>query len=572
MSGLARMRAIKSRLTAAIRRHGLATVLKVVAGSLLRHGLTVTLRMSGAQRPFPWQGRPVAGRREAGPADLDAAYTLDRAAWARWRDILGPAPSRDDTRIDPLRLLFVLRGPEPSPGDRDRTLAAIAALGPEAACWTSGSPDSGVAFVVFLQPGDLPFAELPRALGRAARGGVAEVLTFDMIRPSGDRVQPLLLPGVNPTLLDAVDYVFSRMALAPALLSGHADLEAVDPRAQVLLWLQAQPARQARGRWRHVGQPLVEAAVTDGAVAALRREAIERSRSPAPDYGGEPVSVIICTKDKGHLTRQLVRGLLASDPALVGEVIIVSNNTGNPYALATLEDLALSPRVRVLRRDEPFNFSKLCNAGARHSQGRGPLLFLNDDVAPVSEDWLHRLAVRLDDPAVGSVGALLLYPDESVQHAGIYLGYKGGAGHILRHARLPDDDYLFTACAPREVSALTGAVLLTRRADFEALNGFDEQLALAFQDVDYGLRLKAIGRLNVFEPAAILVHMESASVKSLGAGIDIQRRRQAERMRYVERWGALLQNDPLHPRGFDIEDETLRRLKGPGGLRPSKRG
>jgi GT2 family glycosyltransferase len=575
MISRARFKMILARLLAAIRRHGLLTVIKVLFEALLRHGVVATLRLGADPRSFPWRGnRPSTTLGDfAGPQpDLDEAYSLDVRHWDRWREILNARAPQGVEREEAARLLFVVQGAAPEPGDMERTRAAVAAMGPDAVLWQPGAPDSDARFVVFLTAGDLPSPEMPLALAQAARGGVAEVITFDMVRLEGDRVQPLLLPGANPTLLQTVDYVFSRLAVAPTVLAGATDLSAADPRALVLRWMKDRPAREVRGRWRHVGRPMIEANVNAETIDAARGEAIARNRAPSQPYSGEPITVVICTRDKGHLTRQLVHRLLAEDDSLVGEVMIVSNNTANPYALATLDDLARSPRVTILRRDEPFNFSKLCNAGVRESHGNGPLLFLNDDIVPVSADWLRRLAVRLEDPVVGSVGPLLLYPDERVQHAGVYLGYKGGAGHVLRAARLPEQDYLFTACAAREVSALTGAAVLTPRAAFEGLNGFDEQLALSFQDIDYGLRLKAVGLLNIFEPASILIHMESTSIKSLGAGDDIQRKRHAERMRFLQRWGEDLNNDPLHPRGFDIEDESLRRLAGPTGQRPPQRG
>jgi GT2 family glycosyltransferase len=567
-------RMLRTRLIAAIRRHGLIPVARVVLVTVVRRGLFATLRLGGAHRPFPWQDR----KRDAGPArrelpaDLDEAYTLDAAGWARWRDIVGGSRPQAYDQTEAATLLFVVRGPEPAPGDRQRTAEAIAGAGPAATLWSPGATIGAARFVVFLRPGDLPSPDMARSLAAAARGGVAEVITFDMFRRVGDRVQPLLLPGVNPTLLRAADFVFSRLAVAPDLLGGGGDLEALDPRALALGWMKGRSAQQTRGRWRHVDHPVVEANLDDETIAGVRREALAHGRRPAPPHRGEPISVIICTKDKGHLTRQLVRSLLTLDPSLVGEVVIVSNDTTNPYALAALEDLAREARVRVMRRDGPFNFSRLNNAGVRETRGRGPILFLNDDIVPVTEDWLQRLAARLEDPATGSVGPLLLYPDEQVQHAGVYLGYKGGAGHILRAARLPANDYLLTGCASREVSALTGAALLTQRAAFEALGGFDEQLALAFQDIDLGLRLRAAGLVNVFEPASTLIHMESASVKSLGGGSEVQRLRQAERMRFVQRWGELVAHDPLHPRGFDPQDEALRRLTGPDGQRPPRRG
>ena len=272
--------------------------------------------------------------------------------------------------------------------------------------------------------------------------------------------------------------------------------------------------------------------------------------------------MIICTRDKGHLTRQLVRSLLACAPSEVAEVIVVANGTANPYALATLQDIARDERVRVLWRDEPFNFSRLCNAAAAQARGDGPLLFLNDDLAPVSPDWIARLMAQLQAPQVGAVGALLLYPDETVQHGGMYLGFNGRAGHVLRGARLPEEDYLFTAVAAREVSCVTGAVLLVRREAFRAVGGFDDQLATYLQDVDLCLRLRRSGWLNVFEPAAVLIHMESASIRELDRTSAFHRQREAEDERFTQRWGAVLSSDPHHARGFDLQDETLHRLSG----------
>ncbi len=108
---------------------------------------------------------------------------------------------------------------------------------------------------------------------------------------------------------------------------------------------------------------------------------------------------------------------------------------------------------------------------------------------------------------------------------------------------------------------------MTQRAAFEALNGLDEQLATYLQDVDYCLRLRGAGLINVFDPGAVLIHMESATIRSM-ENAAFHHRRYAERLRFVERWGDLLVNDPLHPRGFGLDDETLRRLTGPHGRRP----
>ena len=571
---LGRLRSIRERLTDAVRRHGLPTVTKAIISSCLRYGLVATVRLGGAERPFPWtrntgvQDQALAAP-PSGPPDLDEAFALDLGQWRRWLAVFAEQDlSEPDAAAAPLTV--VIRGADTDAAARTRE--ALTVLGPGVQVWRPGDAGPGPGgFWLFLQAGDLPEPDLPRALAQAAREGTADVLSFDLWRAAGERAQPLLLPGANPTLMRSTDYLFSRLAVAAEMVAAGADPATLDPRSLVLAWLEGRPVHEVRARWRHVGRPLARIQLAADAVELHRRQGLEHGRRQPPARRGEPITAVICTKDKGHLTRQLVGRLLDEEPGLIGEVVIVANNTRNPYALQALEDLGRCARVTVLRRDERFNFSRLSNAGVRRAAGRGPLLFLNDDIAPVSRDWLGRLAAHLDDPGTGAVGPLLLYPDERVQHAGMYLGKRGDAGHILRAAALPADDYLFTASAAREVSALTGATLLTPRAVFESLGGFDEQLATSLQDVDYCLRLRAIGRVNVFEPASVLIHMESASIRKIDAGQEFQRLRLAERTRFRERWGDLLLNDPLHPRGFDLEDESLRRLSGPGGSRPKSR-
>lgn len=572
MSVLQKAGRIQRRLAGAVRRNGLGYVLTTIGLTMARQGVFTAFRLAGSGRPFPQtpRKRPPRSPSLAGPPDLDDAYTLSQADWRAWAPIFAAPPAVSDpkdSRVAPAALAAVIQGDGASEAAA-ATRAALAGLDPGARLWSPGDEVPPEAFVLFLKPGDLPSPELPKAIARAARGGVCDAVSFDLVRQAGGRVQPLLLPGANPTLLRSADYLYSRIALRGSALGRAAHLGAADPRALLLAWLDSQPALQARSRWRHIGRPMIMASVSDADIEARREVALAGGRKPVRRRGADGATVVVCTKDKGHLTRQLVRQLLAKARSAVEEVVIVSNNTTNAYARQTLTDLSADPRVRVIRMDEAFNFSRLSNAGVRAGQGRGPILLLNDDIAPVSEDWIERLAWRLEDPIVGAVGPLLLYPDERVQHAGMYLGYGGIAGHVLRGARLPEDDYLLTGCAAREVSAVTGAVLMTSRAAFEAVNGLDEQLATYLQDVDYCLRLRGAGLVTVFDPASVLIHMESASIRAIEDPV-FQQRRRAEHDRFTQRWGELLLNDPLHPRGFDLQDETLRRLAGPGGRRPA---
>ena len=413
------------------------------------------------------------------------------------------------------------------------------------------------AWVLTLVAGDLAWAGLlERLAATAAAEPLLDVIGFDTTFPEGERIAPVLAPGANPWLARCADVGFGRYAVrAGALRRGsggtvHARLRAL---------LASRPFAESRDRWAHLAQPWVQAAMTGDDVTAERARAVDRARAdlrPAP-VEGERVSVVICTHDRGRLVRQLVRTLDPADPRLA-EVVVVANRTTSPPALETLDWVRARPGCRVLVYDEPFNFSRMSNAGAALTTG-DRLLFLNDDVAPITEDWLEPLLAPLRDPDVGISGPLLLYPDERVQHAGIYLGFRGHSGHAMRHGRLPEQDYLFYGSVPREVSAVTGAVMMVRRDLFEALNGFDELLPTYLQDVDLCLRARASGLSTIWTPLAELLHMESTSIREIDDP-PFQRQRTRERERFLERWGPLIARDPLHSPHFDVDDESLRTL------------
>ncbi len=518
-----------SRLGGALRRLGPLGFLSVLVRTTVKLGPFGVLRLGSSGKPFQAAATaPAAPRTPAWPPTLDEQGLVPAPAWDRWLKarLLG-APAEAPTAA--IRLV--------DPADPD----GLAGLAPDTLC-------------VFLRPGDRPRPELAGALAAVIADPAVQAVSFDLWRRTEDAVQPLLLPGANPVLLRARDYLHGRVALRAALAHG-----AGDPRERLLRWLEGQTVEGARAGWRHLPLPLVEAAVSD----AEARAPLDLAGRAGLVAEGEPVSAVICTRDKGHLTRQLVRQLLRLPPTTLAEVLIVSNNTSNPYALRTLHDLQEDSRVRVIRRDEPFNFSRLNNAAAAMTRGRGPLLFLNDDISPVSEHWLDILRARLAEPGTGAVGPLLLYPREQVQEAGMYLRRLGGAGHSLRGALLPQGDPLGLTAAEREVSALTGAALLVDRDAFWAAGGFDEDLAIALQDVDLCLKLNAAGLRNLFEPRAVLLHMESTTVGALIEAPVIAEQRWREWSRFMERWGDRIEADPFHPAGFDPDDEGLRRLARP---------
>ena len=200
--------------------------------------------------------------------------------------------------------------------------------------------------------------------------------------------------------------------------------------------------------------------------------------------------------------------------------------------------------VSVLRLDEPFNFSRINNAAA--ARARGPLLcFLNNDTEVISADWLEEMVSLAVREGVGAVGAMLYYPNDTMQHAGVVLGLGGIASHPHRGERRGAPGNYGRAALTQTMSAVTAACMLLRKSAFDAVGGFDESLAVAYNDVDLCLRLQARGFRNVWTPFAELYHYESVS-RGDDLNDDNRERFLAESRAMSDRWGGLLTADPYY--------------------------
>jgi len=331
------------------------------------------------------------------------------------------------------------------------------------------------------------------------------------------------------------------------------------------LWLLDQ---EGPGRWRqrtrHLALPLVliqetRAEFREERALICKDTSEARYSLKTLERMARRVSVVICTHDKGFLVEQLVESLLRQFPDPIAEIVIVSNQSENPHALRVFERLSRHPALRILDYDRPFNFSEQCNLAAWDCRG-DILLFLNNDVVPVNGDWLRELLQPFDCPEIGATGPLLLYPDERVQHAGMYMGLHSLAGHTMRFARLPEEEYMFLATAPRDVVALTGAALAVRTDLFRNLKGFDRQFSTYIQDVDLCLRIFDSGYRVLFNPRSILLHMESVSVKSILENPGLMESRGLQHEFFTRRWKERVFDDPFHNPNYHRQDESLRCL------------
>ena len=273
-----------------------------------------------------------------------------------------------------------------------------------------------------------------------------------------------------------------------------------------------------------------------------------------------PVSLVICTRDHESLLRTAIGSIRSLTSYRNYEIVVCDNGSVDVGTRAYLAELAVMPGVTVFRDDSPFNYSRLNNTAVAKSRGELVCL-LNDDIEVLGAEWLDELVSFAIQPDVGAVGARLWYPDGTLQHGGVIIGIGGVAGHA--HPRLPRGQrgYFSRAVLQQELSAVTGACLMVRRAVFDQVGGLDERIAVAFNDVDFCLRVRAAGYRNVWTPFAELIHHESAS-----RGYEDNPEKMARFQREVrfmhDRWGDLLLGDPHYNPNLSIAagDFTLARF------------
>ncbi len=271
---------------------------------------------------------------------------------------------------------------------------------------------------------------------------------------------------------------------------------------------------------------------------------------------GEPrVSVLIPNKDHAEDLRRCLASIYKYGGWRNLEVIVVENNSTERTTFALYKAARASlPGLRVVQYQGPFNFSAINNTAARYATGQH-LLLLNNDVVFTAPDSIREMLSYSQRPDVGAVGAKLLYPDGTVQHAGVIIGLGGSAGHS--HKGHPGDSSgdMYRLATAQNFSAVTGACLMVKKSLYDALGGLDEaNFAVAYNDVDFCLRLRAQGYVNVMTPFAAGTHYESKSRGPDTAGGERQARYEAERARFRQKYAPMLAEgrDPYYNPHFTL--------------------
>jgi GT2 family glycosyltransferase len=417
-------------------------------------------------------------------------------------------PQSPSTPSRPIVALIDVRD-DPHPTDLAVTRASLITEGLDPLL--IGSPQTPTLAAVIAQmdwssnPWLLPVAPGDRiapggiaAYRQAIAASAAELIYADDDRLIGrHRAAPYFKPDWNSELFRHQDYLTG----ACVVHATRADLEAVADKAD---W----PAK------------LVETVVARGRSAPVHLREMLHHRRDRPvvrlpacpiaiDRDLPPVSVIVPTRNRVDLLRTCVDGVLAADYPDV-EIIVVDNDSDDPETLAYLAAFDLE-KGRVLRHGGAFNYSAINNRAAREAHGR-LLCLLNNDVEATERGWLATMAMQALRPEVGAVGARLLYPDGRIQHAGVVLGISNAAGHAHRLIRPDEEGYFHRHSLPQFTMAVTAACLVVDRDKFMAVDGLNERdFAVAFNDVDFCLRLNQRGWQSLYEPRATLIHHESVS-------------------------------------------------------------
>ena len=403
----------------------------------------------------------------------------------------------------------------------------------------------------------------------------------DVISPSGDFLSPHLKPAFDPLLLMQINYVnhftvfqktfLDEIGLLNRKYDGVQDHELLLRASERVDLGDVIHIPHILYHWRAHPQSTAGNPDAKGQLSYLRREIVVQhlnrlklsatvtwsTELPANVAGNalrfvcpqsKKVSLVIPTRDRFDLLRQTVETLVHLTDYTDFEIVIVDNQTQEKDALDYLLELEKANIAVVVRDSGDFNFSRLINKGVQASSGQ-LICLLNNDVEIVSSAWLAELVACSQLPGVGAVGARLWFPTGTLQHGGVVLGLGPSriAGHSHKGLPKGSPGYLGRATYHQFFSAVTGACLLVSRGNFDSVGGFDENLEVGYNDVDFCLKLGAIGLRNVWSPVASLIHHESAS-RGYDTSPDKIRRASQEAYYMKDKWGALLEHDPsYHP-------------------------
>jgi len=469
--------------------------------------------------------------------------------------------------------------------DQECPACLIVVAGPDDAD-AVGRAAAAASYVAVLQAGEV----VPRhglllmALALRTLDGPEILLADeDRILSDGDRADPLFKPQPNLTMLCSGLLSRGLWLIRAELLA-----EAAPPWAECVrlqAWFRARAAGRAgetfripyvltqRGAAEHAPPQALAGTINDclsraGIQARVAPEFPLRLRWDLGELKSRKVSLLVPSRLKGGTQLACMLNVLAETAYPNFEMLVVVTQEGplNATQAAAARRLRLDPRVRVeLLRHPTFNYSLANNVAASMTDGDFVCL-LNDDISILDGEWLDWMVAHFSDPLTGIVGAKLYYPNMTTQHGGVIMGMSGMAQHVSRFLPRGEPGYAWRGVLDQELSAVTGACLLVRRSLYRQLGGLDESFPIAFNDVDFCLRARALGYAVVFAGSVELVHHETLSFGHHYGDNAAQEAMDVQRMQ--ERWPEVCKVDPFHNPNLSLAGQSEWELAYPPRIDP----
>jgi len=410
----------------------------------------------------------------------------------------------------------------------------------------------------------------------------------DKIDESGDRCEPNFKPDWNPDLLNSQNYICHLAVYKSDLLKniggfrigveGSQDHDLLIRYTGALKFEEVVHIPKVLYHWRRIPNSTAsndEAKTysTDAGLKALR-DYLDSNNSDAHVESGmlpntyrvryplgkdEPlVSLLIPTRDQLDVLSTCIESILSKTDYSNYEIIILDNQSSRPETLEYFSKISKNPKVKVIKYSKEFNYSAINNFGVGHANG-SIIGLVNNDIEVISPHWLDEMVSHANRPEIGCVGAKLYYPDDRIQHAGVILGLGGVAGHSHKYVQRDSLGYVRRLKVVQNLSAVTAACLLVKKDIFHQVGGLNEnELTVAFNDVDFCLRVREAGYRNLWTPYAELYHHESVSRGEENTPEKLARF-EFEKKYMKMTWGEKLQKDPAYNPNLnhDVEDFSI---------------
>ncbi len=363
----------------------------------------------------------------------------------------------------------------------------------------------------------------------------------DLIDADGKRVDPFFKPEWSPEFVSHMPYT-SRLSIYRVQLIPTDSLFWIDEAS----WLKYFASRPVR---------------------AIRIPKVLYHYSKKPEFTLKPptlrlqnpgsISILIPTHDQPEKLKCAVDSILEKSTYTNYEIIIINNSSAQEQALSVFDELRKRDQIRIIDYPHPFNFSAINNFGVEQISS-DYVVFLNDDTEVITPSWLEAMLEHAQKDQIGAVGAKLLYRDNTIQHGGILIGQPQIAVHAHRGFPKDSEGYQKRLVSVQNFSAVTAACMMIRRKLFLEVGGFDENLPLAYNDVDLCLKLLALGKRIVWTPYAELYHDESQT-RGLEVSLEKQRRLSSETSYFLEGWKDVIEKgDPYYNPNLLLENGAFK--------------